>query len=104
MLAKLLLKVFGLGKKGDPIISPDAIPQLPSFGHGPCVSSHDLFSYEKPQNGNVSEAAEQELFVTGLVEPGSGPFRMHVPTPQESQPDIGIKEILGVHRCVRWSR
>jgi hypothetical protein len=28
---------------------------------------------------------------------------MHVLAPQESQPDIGIKEIQGVHRCVRWS-
>jgi hypothetical protein len=25
------------------------------------------------KNGNLSEAAEQELFVTGLLEPGSGP-------------------------------
>jgi hypothetical protein len=49
------------------------------------------------KNGNLSEAAEQELFVTGLLEPGSGP------APQESQPDIGIKEIQGIHRCVRWS-
>jgi hypothetical protein len=29
---------------------------------------------------------------------------MHVPVPQERQPDIGIKEIQGIHRCVRWSR
>jgi hypothetical protein len=38
------------------------------------VSLPMIFSVMRSlKNGNLSEAAEQELFVTGLLEPGSGP-------------------------------
>jgi hypothetical protein len=56
------------------------------------------------KNGKLCETAEKELLLlSALLEPRPGCFRTHVPTPQEYEPDVGIKEIQCVHRSVRWS-
>lgn len=40
-----------------------------------CASfSHDLISHEKPQNRDLCETTEKELFFTGVLEPGPGSF------------------------------
>jgi hypothetical protein len=55
------------------------------------------------KNGKLCETAEKELLLSALLEPRPGCFRTHVPTPQEYEPDVGVKEIQCVHRSVRWS-
>ena len=72
--AELLLEVIRLGKKHNAAVSPDAIPQAPGFGHGFRVLPHYLLGRQEPQNGDLRETAEQELFFTGLLEPRRGCF------------------------------
>jgi hypothetical protein len=41
----------------------------------------------------LGEAAEEELFVGGLLEPTAGKVGVRVPAPYQRQPDVGIREI-----------
>ena len=103
MFAEFLFQVLWFGEECDAVIGPNSVPKVPAFGHVLRILGHDLPGGDKPQNRDLRKAAEEELFVSGSLKPLSSLFRMHVPAPQQREPNIGIKEIQRVHKYVRWS-
>lgn len=94
--------MVGLGQKGDAWVGPNAVPQGPGFGHGFGFSCHDRFSGEQAEDGELSETAEEELLLRSFCKPGESLFGMNVAVPNQSQPNVRIKEIQRVHTFVRW--
>jgi hypothetical protein len=103
MFAEFLFQALWFGKKCNAVISLDLVPKVPGFGHVLRILAHDLFGCYKPRNRDLRKAAEEKLFVGGSLEPLSGLFRMHVPAPEQCEPNIRIKEIQRIHKYVCWS-
>jgi len=101
MNAKLWFQAFGLRKECDARVRPDFIPQFPGLGHVPHVLFHYGFGGEEAKDGQLGKAAEKKLFLAGALEPPQRLFEMHVPAPQQREPDVRIKEIQRVHIFVR---
>src|ERR1700722_18394812 len=102
MSAQLRFEVFRFRKKRNPWICPHPLAQILSLRQVPHVFPHYAFRCEKSENSQLREPAEEKLLLGGPVKPFLRSFRMYMPAPEQSQPDVRIKEIQCVHRFVRW--